>query len=74
MKSLIGRKYYVRRLNKNILCGSSSATNEPNFKIVCNCIHELLNVFEDPAQRILTIARLNPCFVTIFQDMIPIRI
>ena len=23
--------------------------NEPNFKIVCNCIHELLNVFEGSA-------------------------
>ena len=26
-----------------------------NFKIVCNSIHELLNVFEDPAQRVHTI-------------------
>ena len=25
---------------------------EPHFKIVCNCNHELLNVFEDPAQHI----------------------
>ena len=32
---------------------SSSATN---FKIMCNCIHELLNVFEDPAQCEHTIA------------------
>ena len=30
-------------------------TNEPNFKIVCNCIHELLNVSEDSAQREHTI-------------------
>ena len=29
----------------------------PNFKIVCDCIHELLNVFEDPAQRVHTIWR-----------------
>ena len=42
VKILIGRKYYVRRLNKKILCGSSSTTNEPYFEIVCNCIHELL--------------------------------
>ena len=26
-----------------------------NFKIVCNCIHELLNVFEDSAQCIHTV-------------------
>ena len=48
VKILIGRKYYVKHLNKKILkffSGSSSTTNEPNFKIVCNCIHELLNVF-----------------------------
>ena len=59
MKILIGRKYYVKHLNKkilNIFSGSSSTTNEPNFKIVCNCIHELLNVFEDSAQREHTIA------------------
>ena len=36
---------------------SSSTTNEPNFKIVCNCIHELLNVFEGSAQREHTISR-----------------
>ena len=41
---------------QNIFSGSSSTTNEPNFKIVCNCIHELLNVFEDPAQSVHTIA------------------
>ena len=35
--------------------GSRSTTNEPNFKILCNCIHELLNVFEDSAQRVHTI-------------------
>ena len=46
MKILIGRKYYVRHLNKNIFSELSSTTNEPNFKIVCNCIHELLNVFD----------------------------
>ena len=55
---LIGRKYYIRHLNKKIFSGSSSTTNEPNFKIVCNCIiHELLNVFEDPAQRVHAIAK-----------------
>ena len=45
---LIDRKYCVRHLNKkilNIFSGSSSVTNEPYFKITCNCIHELLNVF-----------------------------
>ena len=52
VKTLIGCKYYVREGTKrNIFSGSSSITNEPNFKIVCNCIHELLNVFEDSAQR-----------------------
>ena len=56
VKNLIGRKYYVRHLNKKIFSGSSSTTNEPNFKIVCNCIHELLNVFEDSAPHIHTIA------------------
>ena len=56
---LIHRKYCVRHLKQKVLksfSGSSSTTNEPNFKIVCNCIHELLNVFEDPAQREHTIA------------------
>ena len=59
VKVLIGHKYYVRHLNKKILKifgGSSSTANEPNFKIVCNCIHELLNVFEDSAQLEHTIA------------------
>ena len=28
-----------------------------NFKHLCNSIHELLNVFEDPAQRVYTIAK-----------------
>ena len=54
VKILIGLKYCVRHLNEKILnyfIGSSSTTNEPNFKIVCSCICELLNVFEDPAQR-----------------------
>ena len=40
----------------NIFSRSSSAANEPNFKIICNCIHELLNVFEDPAQCVHIIA------------------
>ena len=40
---------------RNIFSGSSSTTNEPNFKIVCNCIHALLNVFEGSAQRERTI-------------------
>ena len=47
-------------MNKKILkyfSVSSSTTNEPNFKIVCNCIHELLNVFEDSAQREHTIRK-----------------
>ena len=49
VKILIGCKYCVRHLNEKIFSGSSSAANEPNFKIMCCCIHELLNVFEDPA-------------------------
>ena len=57
MKILIGCKYYVRHLNKKILkYGSSSTTNESNFKTIVNCIHELLNVFEDSAQGVHTIA------------------
>ena len=40
----------------NIFSGSSSTTNEPNFKIVCNCIIHEFNVFEDSAQREHTIA------------------
>ena len=55
---LMDRKYCVRHLNerfRNIFSGTSSTTNEPNFKTVCNCIHELLNVFGDPAQRVHTI-------------------
>ena len=55
METLIGCKYCVRNFNKKIFSGSSSTTNEPNFKIMCNYIHELLNVFEDPAQCIHTI-------------------
>ena len=58
VKILIGHKYYVKHLNNKILkyfSGSSSTTNDPNFKIMCNCIHELLNVFEDSAQREQTI-------------------
>ena len=58
VKILIGRKYYVRHLNRNVFSGSSSTTNEPNFKIVCNCIRKLLNVFEDSVQRIHTIASI----------------
>ena len=38
---------------RNIFSGPRR--NEPNFKILCNCIHELLNVFEDPAQRECTV-------------------
>ena len=47
---LIDCKNCVRHLNKKILIhfgGSSSATNESNFKILCNSIYALLNVFED---------------------------
>ena len=52
------RKYYVKHLSKMILkffSGSSSTTNEPKFKIMCNCIRELLNLFENPTQHIHTI-------------------
>ena len=49
---LISSKYCVGYLNEIVLkhfSRSSSYTNEPNFKIVCNSIHELFNVFEDSA-------------------------
>ena len=36
-------------------------TNELNFKVTCNCIHELLNVFDNPAQRVYTIANEIIC-------------
>ena len=36
----------------------------PNFKIVCNCIHELLNDFENPAQRIITRIAVEGAMVT----------
>ena len=52
-KYLIGCRCCAKHLNKKILkhfSGSRSTTIEPNFKILCNCIHELLNVFEDSAQ------------------------
>ena len=62
MKILIGRKYYVKHLNKKISKYFSSTTNEPNFKIMCNFIHELLNVFEDSTQRERTI-----CEIYLFQ-------
>ena len=58
VKTLIGCKYYVKHLNESILkyfSRSCSTTSVPNFKIVCHCIHELLNVFEDPAQCVHTI-------------------
>ena len=60
---LNGHKYYIRHLNEKILkhfSGSISTTSVPNFKIVCNSIHELLNVFEDPAQRVHTISNFVP--------------
>ena len=52
-KSLIGCRCWAKHLNEKMLkyfSGSRSTTNEPNFKILCNCIHKLLNVFEDSAQ------------------------
>jgi len=53
-KSLIGCKCCKKKVLK-YFSGSRSTTNEPKFKILCNCIHELLNVFEDSAQHIHTI-------------------
>jgi len=56
-KSLIGSRCCVKHLNKkilNVFGGSRSTTNEPNFKILNDCIHELLNVFEESAQCIHT--------------------
>ena len=54
VKIFIGHKYCVGHLNENIFSRSNSVTNEPNFKIVCNFIHELINVFEDSAQHLRT--------------------
>ena len=55
-ENLIGRKYCVRDLNEKIFSRLSSATNEPNFKIICNSIHKLLNVYGDPAQCVHTMS------------------
>ena len=57
-KFLIGCKYYVRHLIKRFFSRSSSTISELTFKIVCNCNHELLIFFEDPAQRVHTIVRV----------------
>ena len=47
--------------------GASSTTNSPIFKIVCNCIHELLNVFEDSTQLEHTIVSdCNLCDAFVF--------
>jgi len=58
-KILIGYifKYVIfkQKCILNIFSELRSTINEPNFKIICNCINELLNVFEDSAQRIHTI-------------------
>ena len=65
-------KYHVRHLNKKILkyfSGSSRTTNDPNFKIVCNCIHELLNDLEDPAQRVHTIDNHRDLGITISNNL-----
>ena len=44
----------------NNFSGSRSTVNEPNFKILCSCIHELLNVFEDSAQHVHTLYSNDP--------------
>ena len=59
VKILIGHKYYVRHLNKNIFSGSNSTTSVPILKFVCDFIHGLLNVSEDPVQCAHTILCLN---------------
>ena len=58
----------VKHLNKKILKHSVDTTNELNFRIVCNCIHELLNIFEDSAQHIHTIVIKN-CVSLIFKTL-----
>jgi len=43
----IGYKSCAKHLNERIVkhfSGSRSTANEPNFKILCNCIHELGSV------------------------------
>ena len=65
VKILIGHKYCqtFEQQGSEIFCNrSSSTTIEPNFKIMCNyIIHELLNVFEDSAQREHTISSQKLC-------------
>ena len=58
-KIFIGCKCCVKHLNKKILKHLVDTTNELNFRIVCNCFHELLNIFEDLAQRVHTIVIKN---------------
>jgi len=58
-KSLIGCKCCAKHLNEKYFTGSRSTTNETNFKMLCNFIHELLNVFEDLAQRMHTIVEIS---------------
>ena len=49
----------VKKFNSNVFSRSKSTTSVPVFKYLCNSIPELLNVFEDPAQRVHTIALLK---------------
>ena len=54
VKTLIGQKYCIRHLNKRTFSAGQAVPqmSQISFKIVCNCIRELLNVFEDPAQHV----------------------
>ena len=68
-RSFIGCKCCAKHLNEKILkyfSGSRSTTNEPNFKIFCNCIHELSNVFEDSVQRVHTIILVSAMDIKIY--------
>ena len=58
VKILIGCKYCQTFEQKDFeifLVGQAVLQVRQIFKIVCNSIHELLNIFEDPAQHIHTI-------------------
>ena len=44
----------LSNINFELFCGSNITGDQPNVKYLCNSIPELLNVIEDPAQRVHT--------------------
>jgi len=59
-KSLIGYKCCAKHLNNKVLkyfYWVKEYYKRAKFQTICNCMLELLNVFEDSAQRVRTIAR-----------------